>query len=377
MFIPLTTKPRAELRPQESKISRSDWEVLSDFWYPVAVAAQLQDEPMPVQLLDVDLVLYRGPSGTVGVVVDLCPHRNIRLSTGSILEGELVCPFHGLRFGPTGRCRLPALGRAEKLPASYSVRAFPGVERYGLIWTCLGRPEAHTIPRVPALEGVPAEGLDILGPQSWPVSAARQMENFLDVGHVPLVHASTIGGDVASALRPGTIEAIDDALILTVPYTEQWPGGAPRPCLFVYRTIIPFTIDFKIEDHTTGDSMYALNIPSPTSAHRSRVFQVFRVVDATSMPKRQLQHTFMTVFAQVNQQDIDILSSLRMPDLPLDQHHEVHLPPDNICGAYRARLRGLGLGQTRSDVGTSRPTRTAGGRRKSKRRAPATGIARD
>jgi len=358
MFIPLTTKPQAALRPDASKISQNDWDVLADFWYPVAVSAQLRDKPTAVQLLDVDLVLFRGREGTPGVAVDLCPHRHIRLSTGRVMDGEIVCPFHGMRFDPAGRCRLPALGRSERLPASYSVRTFPARERYGLIWTCLGNPREHDIPHIPALGAVPADELDFLGPQSWPVSAPRQVENFFDLGHLPLVHVDTIGGDAASAMRPGTVENSDDAVMLRVEYVEKLPGGDPRPCEFTYRMILPFTIDFRILDHTTGALLYALNIPSPASAYQSRVFQVFRATDAALSPDRQSQQNFMNAFAAINEEDIEVLSGLRTPDLPLDQHHEVHLPVDNICGAYRARLRELGLGRVpHATVGSSKRSR--------------------
>jgi phenylpropionate dioxygenase-like ring-hydroxylating dioxygenase large terminal subunit len=346
IFIPLTDRPSVRLRPPTSAISESDWDVLADFWYPVAVASDLTDKPLAAKLLDVDLVLFRGTDGAVGVAVDVCPHRHIRLSTGTVIDGQVVCPFHGMRFDVTGRCRLiPALGAVAKLPASYQVRAFPGRERYGLIWTCLGDAAKQDIPHFPALDGVPTTELDFIGPQSWPVSAGRQIENFFDLAHLPLVHATTIGGDAASPIGPGRVETKSDGIWLRAHYVETSATAPPRPCDFIYRIVPPFAIDFEIEDET-DNSMHAINIPSPTSAHACRVFQIFRATDGAAGPNQTLQLGFKGAFTAVNQQDIDVLSGLALQDMPLDQHHEVHLPVDNICNAYRAKLRELGLGRS-------------------------------
>ena len=69
---------------------------------------------------------------------------------GEVVDGAIVCPFHGLRFATDGRCLgVPSLGVGAKLPDSYRVRSFPTVERYGLVWTCLGDATRQSVPELP------------------------------------------------------------------------------------------------------------------------------------------------------------------------------------------------------------------------------------
>ncbi len=340
MFIPLSSKPSRTLRPDSSGISDNDWAILADFWFPVAIAADVQDKPVPATLLDVDLVLYRGKDRTCAAALDVCPHRQVRLSIGSVIDGEITCPFHGLRFDTSGRCQLvPALGKRMKLPEDYRVRTFPVKERYGLLWTCLGDASRRQVPHFPHIADVDPALLSYVTPQVWPVSAARQIENFFDLAHLPFVHANTLGGDPNLPMKPGQVEQTDDEVVLTAQYVETPPNSPPRPCTFIYRMIIPFAIDFTVKDESPHQ-MRGYNMPSPVNAHQSKVFQIIRFLpDETSK-----QRAAAAGFGEINAEDMRVLATLRMQDMPLDQHHEIHLPVDNICGAYRAKLRGLGLG---------------------------------
>jgi phenylpropionate dioxygenase-like ring-hydroxylating dioxygenase large terminal subunit len=346
MFIPLSSRPYGQLRPASSRISENDWAVLADFWHPIAIARELADAPLRARLLDVDLVLYRGSDDSIAAAVDVCPHRQVRLSGGRVEDGQIVCPFHGLHFDTSGRCRLiPSLGPHAKLPESYRVRTFPVKERYGLIWACLGDAGKYAVPNFPDIAEVAAGDLGVAPALTWPVSAPRQVENFFDLGHLPLVHARTIGGDADGRVAPGRVEQTEDAVVLKTDYLERPFGGEPRPCTFTYRVVLPFAIDFSVRDQTPY-VMHAYNIASPATAYESVVFQILKILPhSASGQSAQLQQAAVDFFGIINQEDINILAGSMLQDLPLDQHHEIHLPVDNICGGYRARLRELGLGR--------------------------------
>lgn len=343
MFITLETRPSIGLRPEHSKISRSDWDVLADYWYPVAIAATVGSDPVSVKLLDMELVLYRSAPDHITCAVDICPHRHIHLSGGRVEAGQIVCPFHGLRFDGEGQCKqVPALGRDAKLPAGYRVKTFPTRERFGLLWTCIGDAEKYDLPAFPALEGVEPSDLAFATPYIWPISAPRQVENFVDLAHLPLVHANTLGGDPTRALKPGRIEETNDAVILHANYVESNRDGSDRPSTFRYRVVLPFAVDFTTAADADPDhAMKSVNIPSPTSAHESLVFQITLMPGSTDEQKQGL----ITMLDRVNQEDIVMLRGLATADMPLDHKHEIHLPVDNICHAYRKRLRDLGLGR--------------------------------
>jgi len=67
--------------PRNCTFSRTDWEVLSRFWYPVAFSSEIGAAPFAATLLDQKLVLYRHADG-ISCFTDLCLHRGVPLSMG-------------------------------------------------------------------------------------------------------------------------------------------------------------------------------------------------------------------------------------------------------------------------------------------------------
>jgi phenylpropionate dioxygenase-like ring-hydroxylating dioxygenase large terminal subunit len=61
--------------PDRCSFTRHDWEILSQYWHPVArIESVVADRPLGTQLLDVNLVVYR-LDGRLTVALDRCPHR--------------------------------------------------------------------------------------------------------------------------------------------------------------------------------------------------------------------------------------------------------------------------------------------------------------
>lgn len=341
MFIPLQQAPSASLRPADSAITKGDWAVLADRWYPVAVAADVKsDRPLAARLLDVDLVLFRDTQGAAAALLDLCPHRHVRLSIGTVKDGQISCAFHGMRFEGSGQCSfVPALGERGRLPRSYSAHPIPVREHLGLVWACLGHADRHPVPRFPQLEALPVAEVEILPVLEWPVSAARQIENFFDLAHLPFVHAATLGGDPVARIAPGRVEQVEDGVILHACYRETAHGE--HDCDYTYRVLLPFAIEFDVRYRPSPDRvLVSADIASPVSAHRCRVFQLLHVAGGP-----EARAAMAAGLGVVNNEDIAVLATLQRPDLPLDQRHELHLPVDNISHAYRTRLRDLGLGR--------------------------------
>jgi vanillate O-demethylase monooxygenase subunit len=336
MFLKADSVPSPSLRPARSEISPQDWEILSRFWYPVAELSEIGDAPLGVKLLDVELVLFKGKSG-IAIALDRCPHRHVRLSAGAVSAGEIICPYHALSFDESGRCtHVPAVTRGAKLPPSYRVGVFPVQIRYGLVWTKLAESD-HSIPEFP---DVGDSGVVFIKTRTWPVSSARQVENFFDLGHLPVIHGATLGGNPADPIVPGTVTHDADAVTLTARYIETPFGGTPRPCQYVYRVVLPFAIDFTVQDDT-GHDMRLFDLASPRSAHECRVFQFMKDTRDVDENHRAL----IEGIDAVNLEDIGVLEQMVQDDLPLNHRHEIHLQVDNIAHAYRERLRDLGLGR--------------------------------
>ena len=74
-------------------------------------------EPLAVDLLGEALVLWRDSAGTAHAFFDLCIHRGTALSLGTVEGDEIVCPYHGWRYGSDGACtRIPQLADPTRCP---------------------------------------------------------------------------------------------------------------------------------------------------------------------------------------------------------------------------------------------------------------------
>ena len=87
-----TLKPLEEgFMPTNCTFSQEDWSILSRQWFPIARVTDVQSEPVPVTLLDLELVVYRTSTG-FRVARDLCPHRGVPLSMGTQTDQGVVWP---------------------------------------------------------------------------------------------------------------------------------------------------------------------------------------------------------------------------------------------------------------------------------------------
>ena len=130
---------------------------LRNYWYPILQSEELPpDRPVGLTALGEKLVLWRDVQGRPRAVVDVCPHRSVKLSNGRVLEGQLQCAFHGLRFDGGGRCVLiPWEPEDSKLLDEVRVRAFPADELGGYVWAYIG--DAERFPPPPLADEVPEE----------------------------------------------------------------------------------------------------------------------------------------------------------------------------------------------------------------------------
>src|SRR5262245_3297015 len=101
-----------------------------DYWHPVLRRKDLpRDKPVGVRLAGRSLAVFRSAPGQVGAVEDVCPHRRMRLSAGTVWSGRLVCAYHGWSFDCAGQGESPG---TPKLHAS--VACFDCRESNGAVW---------------------------------------------------------------------------------------------------------------------------------------------------------------------------------------------------------------------------------------------------
>ena len=170
-----------------------------NFWYPIVRSEDLApDQPEKVKVLGVNLVAFRDQDGQARVLSDTCVHRGGSLggawSAGNaprIVNGCIVCPYHGWEYGGDGECKnIPSIGYGKKPPSRAKVDAYPVQEKYGIVFAFLGDlPEEE---RPPLLE------VEEYGQEGWRANSIlildvdyyyeRSIENALDPAHNEFVH---------------------------------------------------------------------------------------------------------------------------------------------------------------------------------------------
>src|SRR5262245_18832716 len=176
--------------------------VMRQYWIPAGLSSELPESegsPLRVRLLGEDLIAYRTASGEVGLIQNACPHRGASLFYGRN-EGEgLRCVYHGWKFDLRGRCvDMPSEPGESSFKDKVRTRAYPCLERAGLIWAYMG--PRSTPPPMPNLEPINAAGARTQVYQrecNW----MQALEGDIDTGHTVFLH---LGGVDASEVPAGS-----------------------------------------------------------------------------------------------------------------------------------------------------------------------------
>ena len=236
---------------------------LPGHWYVACLSRELSTKPLARQVTGVPLVLFRRADGTAAALVDRCPHRNVPLSIGRCVGGELECGYHGWRFDGSGTCvEVPGLPEERPDRAVRRVGSFPVVERDGFVWIAPSGVEPAAPP--PTLVGVGRPGyhtidlrLDVPGPM------LAAVENALDVPHTSFLHRGLFRGrrervPIAVTVRhlPDGVEAIFEG--------EPVPPGLVARLLSAEDGVVEHTDRFVVPalaqvEYRLGDRHVALN----------------------------------------------------------------------------------------------------------------------
>ena len=130
-------------------------QLMRNYWIPAAFASQVSEPdcpPVRVKLLGEELVLFRDTSNRLGLIDDRCPHRLASMFFGRNEQDGLRCVYHGLKFDVTGACTdVPCVPPTspevmESMKKGLRTKAYPCLERAGVVWTYMGEGEAPAFP---------------------------------------------------------------------------------------------------------------------------------------------------------------------------------------------------------------------------------------
>jgi phenylpropionate dioxygenase-like ring-hydroxylating dioxygenase large terminal subunit len=330
--------------------AKPDLALIND-WHVVAFSKDVKEgELVPIRLLGEDLVVWRH-QGKVCLWQDLCIHRGARLSKGWIVDGTVVCPYHGWRYDCDAKCVL--IPAHPDTPPPLKARAFAQrvEERYGFIWGSLGEP-AHEVPVFPEWE---REGFRVFhaGPYPFGANAFRSVENFIDATHFPFVHAG-LNGVMANPDRINDYKVTkgSDGLATTGIRVHQPYGDhrqVPVDAEYRYRVLRPTTAYF--DKH--------VRIADPANANRGSDNDRFCTF-LTAQPVDELNCVVRLGVAinfgadlteadilkrqdAVFEQDRAIVETQHPELIPLDLKEELHVRSDRLAVAYRRWLKELGV----------------------------------
>lgn len=314
--------------------------VLLHDWHPVAWSHELgEGQVRPARLLGQDLVLWRS-QGQALAWKDLCPHRGTALSLGRVEQHELVCAYHGWRFGRQGRCtRIPA--HPDQVPPEKAcATTYLCQEHCGLLWVSLGQPDQPPLD----LEDWSTPGFRQIacGPYAFGAAGPRILENFLDVAHFPFVHDGLLGDSQHPeiGLEDYQVEVSQEGLVardITIYQPDPDGTGQGARVAYTYRVTGPLRAQLGKDQ---GKQQFRLFLGvCPQDEVRCLAFMNIAMNYGHDIPLAELQAFQDRIVAQ----DRPIVESQRPELLPLDLQAELHLRSDKAAIAYRKWISGLGL----------------------------------
>jgi phenylpropionate dioxygenase-like ring-hydroxylating dioxygenase large terminal subunit len=171
---------------------------MREYWVPAMVSSEVAEpdcDPVRVMLLGEQLIGFRDSSGRVGLVQGACPHRGASLFYGRNEDNGLRCVYHGWKFDVAGKCMdMPNEPPESIFKHKVSARAYPCVERGGIVWAYLGSREEP--PPLPDLEAnmLPADASFVRVTQrecNW----LQALEGDIDDSHVAFLHFGAVNPD--------------------------------------------------------------------------------------------------------------------------------------------------------------------------------------
>ncbi|KVL03595.1 2Fe-2S ferredoxin [Burkholderia territorii] len=217
-----------------------------------------------------ELVVYRTAQGEAHAVEPYCPHLGAHLGHGGKVDGDaLVCPFHGLAFGPDGGCVHAPNGRPPH--AALTKWITRERNRLVLVWRdSAGRPPSWEIPEVLAGNGFgsPSQIVDTLDGY-----AHDPIENSTDVVHFAYLHGFT-EVSMAHELRESAIAIDFSARYRGVPLSIRFVNYSPN-CLTATATA-----------PSLGVSIFSTIFTTPTAPlkYARRISNSVRVSRFSSLP---------------------------------------------------------------------------------------------
>ena len=158
------------------------------YWVPILSSSEIAEPdcpPVRVPVMGEKLLAWRDSDGHAALTDEFCSHRGASLYLGRNEECGLRCSYHGLKFDRTGACvDVPS---APQVADRMRIKAYPCIERAGLVWAYMGPAEQQ--PEPPGVEWCNLPESHVFITRRLQQSNYLQaMEGGIDTAHVSYVH---------------------------------------------------------------------------------------------------------------------------------------------------------------------------------------------
>ena len=170
-------------------------ELMRRYWVPILASSEIKEPDGPqqrVQILGEKLIAFRDTTGAPGLIDEFCTHRGASLFFGRNEECGIRCSYHGLKFDRSGACvDVPS---APQVAERMRIKAYPCIERGGLVWAYMGPPDKQPAP--PEVEWclLPASHV-FVSKRLQQCNYLQAMEGGIDTAHVSYVHRDEVDID--------------------------------------------------------------------------------------------------------------------------------------------------------------------------------------
>ncbi len=314
--------------------------MLNNFWYAIEFSSAISHQPQFLKVLDRDLVLYRTADNQIHAMDNACIHRGASLSSGSIIQDCLVCPYHGWHYQSDGTCiKIPSNLASASISKQAKMSTYPVQEKYGWIWLFLGDKISSTqasLPEIPQF-GDP-QLRSIQGEFHWNANYERVLENGLDFAHAPFVHAGAFGNPNAPEVPELFIEQSNWSAQATVMLKPNPPKGLWRFLVRKTAADIKTRTGFCLPNLT----FLEVNLPFgqlmiwtahvPVDAHTTvSKWLNFRSFFTGKWADKDAYNRTIRIF----EQDKPIVESQRPQIISISDGFQIHVPADALQLNYR------------------------------------------
>ncbi len=314
--------------------------VLLEDWIVACRSVDVGEKPVQIIVMGERLAIFRNSKG-VHAFKDLCIHRGAALSLGEVKNDCLVCPYHAWEFNHDGNCvKIPQLPEGRAIPSKAKAEAYGCMEKYGFIWVNLANnnPEffSYKEMELPEFRNV------IWGPQEVNAKPPRIIENFLDVGHLAVVHMGYLGTESHREIEDYKVNVengriYSDEIAIFQPDPDG--SGTPKFVYYTYEIIRPLTVKFTKRDRESNSEMTIILTVRPVNEDKSVAYGILSFNYDTGTTDEEIVKFQDEIFAQ----DKPVVENQKPEELPLDLQVELSLVCDRMSIAYRQYLKDLGV----------------------------------